>query len=45
MNPIPYIKAFAWISIIALCCLFASGFWLPILIGMAVVMFLLILIR
>ena len=45
MNPIPYIKGFAWISMIALCLLLFTGFWLPMLIGMAVVMILLMLIQ
>ena len=33
MNPIPYLKVFAWISIVALCCSIFSDFWLPMLIG------------
>ena len=33
MNPIAYLKAFAWISIVALCCSIFSDFWLPMLIG------------
>ncbi|QTN34163.1 hypothetical protein HZ994_18170 [Akkermansiaceae bacterium] len=37
MNPIPYLKAFAWISIAALCCSIFSDFWLPILIGAVVI--------
>ncbi|MEO5716289.1 MAG: hypothetical protein ABIT37_22610 [Luteolibacter sp.] len=32
MNPIPYIKAFAWISIVALSCSIFSDFWLPMLV-------------
>ena len=37
MNPIPYIKCFAWISIVALCCSIFSDYWLPMLIGAVVV--------
>ena len=37
MNPIPYIKGFAWISIIALCFSIFSDFWLPMLIGAVVI--------
>ena len=37
MNPIPYIKAFAWIAIIALGCAFVSDFWIPMLIGAAII--------
>jgi hypothetical protein len=37
MNPIPYIKAFAWISIVALSCSIFSDFWLPMLIGAVVI--------
>ena len=33
MNPTLYLKAFAWISIVALCCSIFSDFWLPMLIG------------
>lgn len=35
MNPVPFIKCFAWISIVALCCSIFSDFWLPMLIGAA----------
>ncbi len=37
MSPIAYIKIFAWISIVALACSFFSDFWLPCLIGAAVI--------
>jgi hypothetical protein len=37
MNPIPYIKAFAWIALLALSCAFISDFWIPILIGSVVI--------
>jgi len=33
MNYIAYLKVFAWISIVALCCFIFSAFWLPMLIG------------
>ena len=33
MNPIFYLKAFAWISIVALSCAIFSDFWLPMLLG------------
>jgi len=37
MNSIPYIKVFAWISSVALCCSIFSDFWLPMLIGAVVI--------
>ena len=37
MNPVSYIKAFAWISIVALCCSILSDFWLPMLIGAVII--------
>lgn len=37
MNPVPYIRTFAWISIIALGCSIFSDFWLPMLIGALVI--------
>ena len=37
MNPLAYIKTFAWISIVALCCSVFSDFWLPMLIGAVIV--------
>ena len=37
MNPASYLKAFAWISIVALCCSIFSDFWLPMLIGAVIV--------
>ena len=37
MNPIAYLKGFAWISIVALCCSIFSDFWLPMLLGAIVV--------
>jgi hypothetical protein len=45
MNPIPYIKAFAWIAMMALGCSFASDFWAPLLIGAAVLAMLVRLAR
>ena len=45
MNPIPYIKFFAWISSVALCCSIFSDFWLPMLIGAIVLTLLIKLIR
>jgi hypothetical protein len=45
MNPIPYIKAFAWIALLALSCAFISDFWIPILIGAAVIAVLVRLVR
>ena len=37
MNHIAYIKGFAWIAIVALCCSIFSDYWLPMLIGAVVV--------
>ncbi len=37
MNPVFYIKTFAWISIVALCCSIFTDFWLPMLIGAVIV--------
>lgn len=37
MNPVSYLKGFAWISIVALCCSIFSDFWLPMLIGAVIV--------
>jgi steroid 5-alpha reductase family enzyme len=37
MNPFFYIKAFAWISIVALACSVFAGFWLPMLAGAVVI--------
>ena len=37
MNPLSYLKTFAWISIVALCCSIFSDFWLPMLIGAVIV--------
>lgn len=36
MNPVAYLKGFAWLSIIALSCSIFSDFWLPMLIGAVV---------
>jgi len=33
MNPLLFLKGFAWISIVALCCSIFSDFWLPMLVG------------
>ena len=37
MNPTSYLRAFAWISIVALSCSVFSDFWLPMLIGAVVI--------
>ncbi|MEI7910147.1 MAG: hypothetical protein WCK77_10960 [Verrucomicrobiota bacterium] len=37
MNPVPYIKTFAWLSIVALSCSIFSDYWVPMLIGAALV--------
>jgi hypothetical protein len=37
MDPIPYIKGFAWIAIVALSCSIFSDFWLPMLVGAVVI--------
>ena len=37
LNPIPYLKGFAWLSIVALSCSIFSDFWLPMLIGAVVI--------
>ena len=39
MNPYPYLKGFAWIAIVALCCSLFTDFWLPMIVG-AVALFL-----
>jgi hypothetical protein len=36
MNPVAYLKGFAWLSIVALSCAIVSDFWLPMLIGVIV---------
>lgn len=33
MNPYLYIKAFAWISIVALTCSLFASYWIPIAMG------------
>ena len=33
MNPYHYIKAFAWIAIVALACSIFADFWIPMIIG------------
>lgn len=33
MNPISYLKAFAWIAIVGLGCSIFIDYWIPILIG------------
>jgi hypothetical protein len=33
MNPLPYLKGFAWLSLVALSCAILSDFWLPMLVG------------
>ena len=37
MNPIPYIKGFAWISIVALACSIFTEFWIPMIVGAVLV--------
>ena len=37
MDPYPYVKGFAWITIIALCCSICTNFWVPMLVGAAIV--------
>jgi hypothetical protein len=37
MNPISYLKGFAWISLVALGCAILSDHWLPMLIGSVVI--------
>jgi len=37
LNPIPYLKGFAWLSIVALSFSIFSDFWLPMLIGAVVI--------
>ncbi|MGJ8724470.1 MAG: hypothetical protein ACSHYB_07930 [Roseibacillus sp.] len=37
MNPISYLKGFAWLSLVALACSVFSDFWLPMLAGAVVV--------
>jgi hypothetical protein len=45
MSPYPYVKAFAWISIVALCCSIFSDFWLPLVLGAAAITLLVRLAR
>jgi hypothetical protein len=45
MNASAYLKGFAWISIVALCCAILSDFWLPMLIGAVVITLLVKLAR
>jgi preprotein translocase subunit SecF len=45
MNPTSYLIAFAWLAIIALSGSILSDFWLPMLIGAAVVTLLIRLAR
>lgn len=33
MNPYPYVKGFAWIAIVALCCSIFTEFWIPMVCG------------
>jgi hypothetical protein len=33
MNPYPYLKAFAWIAIVALTCSIFTSYWIPIVVG------------
>ncbi len=36
MNPYPYVKGFAWIAIVALCCSIFTSYWVPMVIGVAI---------
>ncbi|MES2657184.1 MAG: hypothetical protein V4689_01130 [Verrucomicrobiota bacterium] len=45
MTAILYIKIFAWISIVALCCSICSTYWLPMLTGAIVITLLIRLVR
>jgi hypothetical protein len=44
-NPLSYLKAFAWIVIVALCCFIVSEFWIPMLVGAVIVTILYKLVR
>lgn len=33
MNPVFYIKGFAWLAFVAICIILISNFWLPVLLG------------
>ncbi len=35
IDPVFYIKVFAWISITGICCVIFMDFWIPILLGSA----------
>ena len=37
MNPYTYIRIFAWIAIVALACSVFTEFWIPMIVGAAVV--------
>ena len=37
MNPTAYLAAFAWLTLVALSCSILSDYWLPMLVGAAVV--------
>ena len=41
MNPYPYLKAFAFIAIIALTCSIFTSYWIPIVIGAVIAVLLL----
>jgi hypothetical protein len=45
MDHITYIKGFAWIAIVALCCSIFSSWWLPMFIGAVVITLLIKLVR
>jgi hypothetical protein len=45
MNPLPYLKGFAWISIVALSCSIFSAYWLPMLAGAIAITLLIKLVR
>lgn len=45
MNPILYFKGFSWLALIGLSCSVLSTFWLPMLIGAAVLVVLSRLVR
>lgn len=45
MNATAYLKGFAWIAMVALCCAIVSDFWLPMVIGATVITILVKLVR
>lgn len=33
MNPVNYLRAFIWVTLVGLCCMIFMDYWLPILVG------------